>query len=156
MARHHRHQKHHRHHRNPLGIGQGEIAMVAWGVAGYGAAEILPAKFAPSFSTGVPGYLAKIVTAFVARYAGRFVSANASSGLFVGALISAGVAIVKDYLPSLGLSAYYPSPYALPTMSNPWGAVVKNPYAALNPPPPALTAAGTMGRSAYAGRRARY
>jgi hypothetical protein len=137
MARKHHHHKHH-HRRNPLGIGRDEIATVGWGVAGAVGVSLINSKFLPNQSTGPIGYAVKAGLAIGGGYLGRTISKNAGQGILLGGLIAVGIQMVKDYLgASLGMGAYWNSPFALPTMSNAQGVVATNPYATLMPPAPA-------------------
>ncbi len=156
MARHHKHHHGHRRHSNPFGIDRQVMTAVAYGVAGAVLVPTLNAKLLPSMNAGATGYLAKAALSFALKFAGDMLSKNAGDGLFVGGLIATGMAIVKDTLGAqLGLSAYWPSAFPIPTVSNPWGMTAGNPYAAFNPAPIASAAGTSMRGLTRAGRGGR-
>jgi hypothetical protein len=152
MARHHK-RHHYGRRKNPFGIDRQVMTSVAYGVAGAVAVPTLNAKLLPSMNSGVSGYLAKAALSFGLKFAGDMISKNAGDGLFVGGLIATGMAIVKDTLGAqLGLSAYWPSAFPIPTISNPWGMTAGNPYAQFNPAPIASAAGNTGGVSGLSRR----
>lgn len=157
MAKHRRHHYGHRRRSNPFGIDRQVMGQVAYGVAGAVLVPTLNNKFLPSMSTGATGYLAKLALSFGLKFGGDMISKNAGDGLFVGGLIATGMAIVKDTLGAqLGLSAYWPSAFPIPTVSNPWGMTAGNPYAAFNPVISAAgNTAGVSGMSRSRGRSGR-
>ena len=159
MARRRHHHKHHgRRRHNPLGIEGNDFRLAAWAAAGYVGTEVVVGKLQasmPSISSPIIGTIARAGIGIGLKFVGKMVSPNAGSGLMVGALVDAGVYLIKSYAGSaLGLSAYWPTAYPVPTQSNPWGIVTKDPYAALAPAP-AVMAAGTMSGGRFASRRSR-
>lgn len=144
MARHH-----HRHHfrrrsRNPLGISKDDLTLAASGVAGGVLALAIPAYVLPSQNSGVVGYVLNVAAALAAKFAGDLVSPRVGSGMLVGGLVGTGIRIVKDQIPSINMGAYWPSYFAVPTVSNPIGQTLSSPY------PAAVVATTTkagMGRS---------
>ena len=153
MARRHHHRHHfRRRHRNPLGISKGDLTLGAAGVAGAVAALAIPAVALPGQNSGIMGYALNIGATLVGKFLGDMVSPTFGSGMLVGGLVGTGLRIVKDNLPSVpGLGAYWPSYFAVPTVSNPIGQTLSSPY-----PQPVVAAAATgkgMGRSdRYAAR----
>lgn len=144
-------RKHHRHHfrrrhRNPLGISKDDLTLAGSGVVGGVAALAIPALVLPGQNTGIMGYALNIASTLVGKFAGDMVSPSFGSGMLVGGLVGTGLRIVKDNLPSIPLmGAYWPSYFAVPTVSNPIGQTLSSPY-----PQPIPVAAATgkgMGRS---------
>lgn len=134
MAKHHKHH-YRKHKRNPFGIGKDELTLAATGVAGGVGALALPAIVLPSQNTGAIGYVLNAVTAVALKFVGDMVSKNVGTGLLVGGLVGTGLRIVKDNIPSIPMGAYWPSYFAVPTVSNSIGQVLQSPY-----PQPALPA----------------
>lgn len=146
---HHGHHHHHHRRRNPLGIDRATIKLALWGTAGGVGAQVLPAVLLPSQNSSWIGYAMNVASALVLKMAGdATIGKDAGDGLLVGGLVGTGIRIVKDFAGSSipGLSAYWPSYFPLPTVSNPYGQVLQSPY-----PAPALPAAAA-GRSASMGR----
>jgi len=145
MARHHHRHHFRRRHHNPLGISKDDLTLGASGVVGGVAALALPALLLPSQNSGVIGYVLNVAAALAAKFAGDMVSPRVGSGMLVGGLVGTGIRIVKDNIPSIPMGAYWPSYFAVPTVSNPIGQVLSSPYPM---PIPAAAATGKgMGRS---------
>lgn len=133
-------KRHHyrRHSRNPLGLGRDELTLAGTGVVGAVAALAVPAIALPGSNSGILGYAMNIAAALALKFAGDTVSKSVGNGLLVGGLVGTGLRIVKDNMPSIpGLGAYWPSYFAVPTVSNAIGQTLNSPY-----PMPALAAPG--------------
>jgi len=153
MKHHHHHHKHHSHRRNPFGIDRGTVTLAAWGTAGGVFAYALPAMVLPAQNSGIMGYALNVGSAIVGKIAGDAVAGkNAGDGMLIGGLVATGIRVVKDLAGSSipGLGAYWPSFFALPTVSNPYGQVLQSPYPA--PALPAAAAAGASSRGMSGGR----
>lgn len=154
MAHHRHHHRHHHRRHNPFGIDRGTIKLAAWGTAGGVVAYALPAVVLPAQNTGFMGYGLNILSAIAGKIAGDAVGGkDAGDGMLIGGLVATGIRVVKDLAGSSipGMGAYWPSFFALPTTSNPYGQVLQSPY-----PQPALPAAAGkagMGGGRFGGRR---
>jgi hypothetical protein len=128
---HHRH-----HHRNPFGFSQGTFERAMWGTGGAVGALAVPAMLAPTYNTSWTGYLLNAASAYGLKILADAVKGDGDA-VFAGGLISTGLRIVREQVGSKipGLSAYWPSSFAVPTVSNPYGQTLVSPY-----PAPALPA----------------
>jgi hypothetical protein len=143
MAKHHKH--HYRRRHNPLLPSKDDLTLAAAGIVGGVGALALPAMLLPANNTGIVGYLMNAAAAIALKFAGDMVGPKTGSGMLVGGLVGTGIRIVRDNLPSIPLGAYWPSYFAVPTVSNGIGQVLSSPY-----PTPIPVAAATgkgMGRT---------
>lgn len=150
----HRHHKHRRHHRrrNPLGFGGDEIKLAGFGIVGGVGALALPAVLLPGQNSGVMGYALNIASAVALKFAGNMISKQAGDGFLIGGLVGTGIRIVKDQLPSIPMGAYWESYFAVPTVSNSYGQVLKSPYPMPALPPVAAGGKGMSGANRFASR----
>jgi hypothetical protein len=147
---HRKYRVHHHRRRNPLGVDQATIGLAAWGTVGAVAALAAPAMIMPSNNTGIMGYGMNLLSAVALKFVGdATIGKSAGDGMLIGGLISTGLRIVRDNIGSKipGLSAYWPSVFPIPTVSNPYGQTLTSPY-----PAPALPAAASGGKAMSGGR----
>jgi hypothetical protein len=141
MAKHHKHH-YKRHHRNPLGIGKDELTLAGSGVVGGVASLAIPAAFLAGQNTGILGYALNVLAALALKYVGDMASPRVGTGMLTGGLVATGIRVVRDNMPSIPMGAYWPSYFAVPTISNPIGQTLQSPY-----PMPALPAPVPAGKT---------
>jgi hypothetical protein len=154
MARRYRHHYHRHHRRNPFGVDKASLTLAAWGTAGGVVAYALPAVVLPAQNTGFMGYGLNILSAIAGKIAGDAVAGKtAGDGMLIGGLVATGIRVVRDMAGSSipGMGAYWPSFFALPTVSNPYGQVLSTPYP--SPALPAAASGGGKGMGRYGGGR---
>lgn len=141
--------RHHRRHRNPLGIDSASFTGAFFGLGGAVGTLAAPALVMSASNTGVVGYGMNFASALILKLlADSMVGKSQGDAVFTGGLVALGLRIARDQFPTApGLGAYWPSYFALPTSSNPYGQTLQSPY-----PQPALpVAAGAGGGAGMSG-----
>jgi hypothetical protein len=124
--------KHTFHRRNPSVKGDlGTIAIVSVGsIAGAAGSRIVPYLLGSTVDVGAVGYLMNLATTFGLWWLARGIP-NIAMGIAIGGVTSTAIRAINDnILPNSGLGAYWPSFFAVPTVSNPVGQVLQSPYPA--------------------------
>lgn len=148
-----------RRHHNPMALAGRELVPTAlWAIAGGVATRAIPQLLLKDSNTGIFGYGANAITAFVLSWAGeRFVSRNAGVGLLVGGAVMLGGRMISDFFgktlvsfgdvfgttgtsgmgahgdPSFDLGVYTPGEFVVPTWSQ--GVMQKQDYPFWNATP---------------------
>lgn len=119
--------KHKFRRRNPHKDLRAAAGLLPGALVGAVASRAVPQMFFSGVNTGSMGYLANAgVTALLyAVLPGEF-----GSGALLGGLVALGMRITNDLMPGMGLGAYWPSMFAVPTVSNAIGQTISSPYPA--------------------------
>lgn len=150
-----KHKYHVKHRRNPLGVSGSDVSDIAYVSLGYVAGRAIPAMFLSNLNNGLVGYALNAAVGVAAK---MVLGGNFGHDMMVGAFASAITRAVSDNFgtsikglsgdPAFTLGAYWPSYFAVPTVSDPYGRVSNSPYPAPALPAPAgapTTVKGYMG-----------
>ena len=128
----HRHKFRRRNsYRNPSRRGElGAVLMTGVGASvGAVASRIVPSFLGAELNTGMLGYAANLGVAAILYAA--LPPSEFAVGAVAGAIAATAMRVLNDTaLPGMGLGAYWPSYFAVPTVSNSIGQTLTSPYPA--------------------------
>jgi hypothetical protein len=128
MTHHHKHT--YRRH-NPKRVDVAALAIGSSGaIAGAVASRVLPQMLLGTANAGAMGYALNLGTAAVLAYLLKL-SEPLGAGVLIGGIAATAMRVINDnFLPNMGLGAYWPSAFAVPTVSNAIGQTLVSPYPA--------------------------
>lgn len=127
MSHRHRFQRRNPHRKGDL---FGVVIAGAGATVGAVASRIVPQMLGAELNTGALGYAANFGVGAI-LYA-LLPPSEFSTGAVAGAVAATFMRILNDnVMPGYGLGAYWPSAFAVPTVSNSIGQVLSSPYPAV-------------------------
>ena len=131
MSHKHKFRRRNPHYRNPSRRDNvfGVIIAGAGATVGAVASRVVPQMLGSELNTGALGYVSNLAVGAI-LYA-LLPKSEFGTGAVAGAIAATAMRVLNDnFMPGMGLGAYWPSYFAVPTVSNSIGQTLTSPYPA--------------------------